>query len=126
MKPKTLSQLKKDLTKVFNAYIRKRDAPLNIIFTCISCGETKLVTQMNAGHFYASTFTATRWDEDNVHGQCIACNNFKHGNLLEYRKGLLAKIGEERLQRLEIRRHNEAKYDRGTLEILIKRYKSMI
>lgn len=124
-KQKTLAQLKKDLTKVFNAYIRQRDS-IGEQFTCISCGETKSISQMNAGHFYASTFSAVRFDEDNVNGQCIACNNFKHGNLLGYRDGLLKKIGQERLTRLEIRRHNEAKYDKGTLEILIKKYKSMI
>ena len=121
-KSKTLAQLKKDLTKVFNAYIRKRDSD-GEFFTCISCGLYKPLSQMNAGHFYASTYSATRFDEDNVNGQCIACNNFKHGNLLEYRKGLLAKIGEKRVQRLEIRKHNETRYDRGTLEILIKKYK---
>jgi hypothetical protein len=82
---------------------------------------------MNAGHFYsAGQFSAIRWDEDNVHGQCIACNNFKHGNLLAYREGLLAKIGEKRLQRLEIRRHNESKLDRGTLLILIDKYKNQL
>jgi hypothetical protein len=127
MKPKTLSQLKKDLTKVFNQYVRRRDSIEDgTMFKCICCGQVKPMSLCHASHFYASTFTAVRWDEDNVNAGCSHCNTFLHGNLLEYRKGLLAKIGEERLQRLEIRRHNEAKYDRGTLEILIKRYKSMI
>lgn len=125
-KQKTLAQLKKDMDKVFNAYIRKRDSK-DGYFTCISSGKTLPVSQMNAGHFYsAGHHSAVRWDEDNVHGQSIHDNCFLHGNLLGYREGLLKKIGQERLTRLEIRRHNEAKYDRGTLEILIKKYKSML
>ena len=125
-KQKTLAQLKKDMDKAFNAFIRSRDSK-DGYFTCISSGKTLPVSQMNAGHFYsAGHHSAVRWDEDNVHGQSIHDNCFLHGNLLEYRKNLLLKIGEKRLQRLEIRRHNVVKYDRGTLEILIKRYKSMI
>jgi len=125
MKQKSLAQLKKDLTKVFNAWIRKRDSLFRgQYFKCISCQELKPTTQMHAGHFYAAgNFSAIRWDEDNCHGQCVKCNTFLHGNLLEYRKGLLAKIGEERLTRLEIRRHNESKMGRFELETLIKKYK---
>lgn len=85
-KKASIAALKKKLDKVFNSYIRKRDenthpAP-GLYFTCISCQQTKDVSFMHAGHFYASTFTAVRWDERNVNGQCAGCNVFKHGNLL--------------------------------------------
>lgn len=122
-KGKTLAQLKKDLQKVFNAYIRQRDSKGGDYFICISCGVTKHVSQMNAGHYYSmGNFSVLRYDEDNVHGQCVACNNFKHGNLLGYREGLLNKIGEERLRKLELRRHNVSKMGRFELELLIKKY----
>lgn len=88
---KSIAQLKKDLDKVFNKYIRGRDGDYGDVgwFVCISCNEAKPSGQMHAGHFYAATFTATRWDERNVNGQCVGCNTFRHGNLLEYRKGIV-------------------------------------
>ena len=79
---------------------------------------------MHAGHFYAAgNFSAIRWDEDNVNGQCVKCNTFLHGNLLGYREGLLKKIGPERLERLEIRKHNKNLIGRFEIQILIDQYK---
>lgn len=134
-KQKSLSKLKKDLDRVFNAYIRKRDSE-DGFFLCISCGfiETKdsvsvhykPVSQMHAGHFYAGTFTRTRWDERNVNGQCAGCNTFKHGNLLEYRKGILAKYGQEVLDELETLHNQPFKLDRFWLESQITKYKNLI
>jgi len=122
-KTKTISKLKKDLDKVFNKFIRQRDSK-NGYFCCISCGETKPVNLMHAGHFYAGTFTATRWDERNVNGQCAGCNTFKHGNLLEYRKGMLAKYGQGVLDELEELHNKPVKLDRTWLEEKIEHYKN--
>ena len=128
-KQKTLAQLKKDLDKVFNKFIRERDlmeAGGRDWFKCISCQEVKSWEQMDAGHFYsAGHHSAIRWDEDNVHGQCQKCNRFLHGNLLGYREGLLKKIGPERLERLEIRKHNKNLMGRFEIQILIIKYKSL-
>ena len=126
MKP-TISKLKKKLDKVFNAYIRQRDSFTHFeMFQCISCNETKPISQMHAGHFYAGTFTATRWDERNVNGQCVGCNTFKHGNLLEYRKGMLAKYGQKVLDELEELHNKPFKMDRGWLEEKIEYYKERL
>ena len=132
-KKKTIAKLKKELDKVFNAFIRKRDSE-DDVFLCISCGfqqtedsvsvEYKPVSQMHAGHFYAGTFTATRWDERNVNGQCVGCNTFKHGNLLEYRKGMLAKYGQKVLDELEELHNKPFKLDRQWLEERIVHYKA--
>ncbi len=125
-KQKTLSALKKELDRVFNKFIRQRDSK-DGFFTCISSGKVLPVSQMNAGHFYsAGHHSALRWDEDNVHGQSIHDNCFLHGNLLGYREGLLKKIGPERLERLEIRKHNVSHYGRFELSLLIGKYKKLI
>ena len=42
-----------------------------------------------------------RFVEDNVHGQCKHCNNWLGGNVVEYRKRLLERIGERQLDLLE-------------------------
>lgn len=130
-KPKTLSKLKKELDKAFNAFIRNRDiwffgSNSGYHFKCISCNEVKSIEQMHAGHFYARTFTATRWDERNVNGQCVGCNTFRHGNLLEYRKGMLAKYGPEVLEELEVKKNQVFKLNREWLTEMIELYKNKI
>jgi len=120
----TVAKLKAKLDIVFKKYIRQRDQK-DGYFTCISCGETKPVSMMHAGHFYASTFTAVRWDERNVNGQDIRCNVFLHGHLLGYRKGMIAKYGQEVLDELEALHNKPMKLDRFWLEEMIEKYKQL-
>src|SRR5690349_8773059 len=92
----SVGKLTQKLQKVFNAYIRERDKDLG----CISCGSHN---QIQAGHFYsAGHYPSLRFNEDNVHSQCLRCNYFLSANLLEYRKRLLKKIGEQRVQKLDL------------------------
>src|SRR5574343_407265 len=85
MKTKTTGQLKKDLWKVFSAYIRKRDN--NICFTCGRKGEG---SGMHAGHFVPKSVggLSLYFHEDNVHAQCYNCNINLGGNKYEYGKRL--------------------------------------
>jgi hypothetical protein len=96
MKP--LSYYLKKAERACNAYIRARDMGQG----CISCGRHD-ADVWNAGHFVAVGANSTlRYDEDNIHLQCARpCNMDKGGNLIEYRKALLKKIGAERVARLE-------------------------
>lgn len=104
MKPKMSAKPKKPITlakqvaktqKVFNAFIRKRDEGKG----CISCKSLKIE---HASHFYpAGKFTALRFNEDNVHGSCMRCNYFMHGNLNSYRLNLVHRIGKDRLELLD-------------------------
>lgn len=93
---KTISQLAKSTEKCCNAYIRERDKADN----CISCG--KWSDEWNAGHFISVGANRTlRFNEDNIHKQCVHCNLYKSGNQLEYRRRLIVKIGLERVEALE-------------------------
>ena len=76
-------------------YIRERDKGLG----CISCGT--ISGQMQAGHYKPGTHSITRYDVENIHGQCARCNNRKSGNLTEYRPALIAKIGLSKVEYLE-------------------------
>jgi len=113
LKKKSLSTLKGDLQKVFNTYIRIRDTKHEngqAYFICISCGERKGLEQMHAGHYWpVGGNEAVRFDEDNCHGQCIACNTYKHGNVLEYTHRLINKIGQQKYDALSVKRHNRSK-----------------
>ncbi len=88
---KTLKRGKKDmkddrLWKWFSLYIRLRDADNKGIITCITCGAKhfwKGTNQVNAGHFMSRKHNATKYDEMNVHGQCVACNKYGYGKGFE-------------------------------------------
>jgi len=88
---KTRQEHLKELQVVFNSYIRERDKGT----LCISC-ERPLKAKYDAGHFYSvGSYPNLRFDERNVHGQCVECNQHKHGNLIEYGERLLTRIGKQ-------------------------------
>lgn len=94
----------KDAQAAFNAWIRERDAAL----PCISCGRFHQGAY-DAGHYRSlGAQPALRFHEDNCHKQCVPCNQHKSGNAVEYRIGLIARIGAERVEFLE-REHPPAK-----------------
>ncbi|HHR5857155.1 TPA: recombination protein NinG, partial [Providencia alcalifaciens] len=81
----------KQAQQAVNAYIRERDRDL----PCISCG-TYQSAQWDAGH-YRTTAAAPqlRFDERNIHRQCVVCNQHKSGNLVPYRVELINRIGQQ-------------------------------
>lgn len=90
------AKLIRTLTSIFNAYIRERDKDL----PCISCGVTHAV--WHAGHYKTTkAFPELRFNEDNVHKQCEKCNIELGGNIIQYRKNLILRIGQERVEALE-------------------------
>ena len=116
-KKKSIPQLIKIATLHFNRHIRERDK----LKGCISCGGGVVE---NAGHYLnAGQNSHVRFNEKNVHGQCIACNKWKHGNLIEYRKGLVHKIGESEVLKLEFTPKTNFKWDRFSLIQTILKYK---
>lgn len=113
-----ISDLKKKVQRKVNRYIRKRDKDK----PCISCG--KYMDKKEAGHYIAQGSSGfLRYDLDNIHGQCAACNRWKHGNLVEYRIGLVKKIGEYRVVQLEKKRSLIKKWKREELEELLEELK---
>jgi len=100
---KKIPKLTAEAQKEFNTFIRTRDAKQ----PCISCGKppgdmTQLHAGRDAGH-YRSIGCAShlRFHEDNCHAQCVKCNQWKAGNAVDYRLGLLVRIGQARVDALE-------------------------
>ncbi|TDQ27678.1 recombination protein NinG [Tenacibaculum caenipelagi] len=91
-----LASLLKSVRDVCHKYIRLRD----IGKPCISCGEP-YHKDHQAGHFYkAELFSSIKFNEDNIHGQCVQCNIRRKGNESEYRVRLPNRIGKERFENL--------------------------
>lgn len=121
-KTKTQSDYLKDLQKLFNKYIRLRDKGR----PCISCNATHYT--VSCGHYFPSgKYKSVTFDEDNCHAQCwYNCNSKLSGNLIEYRVGLLKKIGLERLQKLEEKARQHKQWTIPELKELIQLYKIKI
>jgi hypothetical protein len=119
---KTTQDWLKEAQTIFNKYINLRDKGL----PCISC-DKPITGRVNASHFWnANNHHNVRFDEDNVHSSCITCNQFLSGNLLEYRIRLCSKIGQERFDQLEAKRHVTKKWTKDELKEIIKKYKDLI
>ena len=95
---KTNQDYVKELQVIFNKFIRLRDKDKG----CISCNKP-LIGKYDAGHFYSTgSYPELRFNEDNVHGQCVHCNQHKHGNLLAYNSYIYDRIGDNRVTKLNM------------------------
>jgi hypothetical protein len=106
---------------IFNKFIRLRDENL----PCVSCGRYHS-GKYDAGHYRTVGGAAhLRFSEDNCHKQCAPCNNHLSGNIVNYRAGIIAKIGIERVEAVE---NNNAthKWTREELIAIKSKYKAML
>jgi hypothetical protein len=118
----TLPELLKLAQITFNKYIRLRDKDK----PCVSC-EKPLGAKYDAGHYFSmGGHKAVTFDEDNVHAQCVTCNRYKHGNLLEYQIGIEKRICAQRLLELHEKAHETRKYTPDELKYIIHTYKEKI
>lgn len=89
-----------------NAFVRFRDKDK----PCICCGKTLRETDsesvggdFDAGHYRSiGSSPNNRFDaERNIHGQKKQCNRYGGGRAVDYRLGLIARIGLEAVEALE-------------------------
>lgn len=92
----------REAQQAFNEYIRARDQAAGHL--CISSGRPLdwSGNAVDAGH-YRSVGSAPhlRFDERNCHAQSKQDNRFLSGNAVDYRIGLIARIGQEAVDALE-------------------------
>ena len=120
---KTKKDWLKDLQKEFNSWVRNRDAGKQ----CISCDKLlRKGMKFDAGHFFpVGGYPNLRFTPANVHGQCVECNQHKHGNLHEYRKKLIERIGSNELERLERQKNDSMKLTLDEIKDLLSIYKRL-
>ena len=99
---KTISDYIKETQIAFNAYIRERDKEK----LCICCDKpltrSSIGGSYDCGH-YRSVGSAPhlRFDERNAHAQRKQCNRYGAGRAVDYRIGLIKRIGIEEVEKLE-------------------------
>ena len=140
-KQKQTDRIRKELLKsrgdwireaqaAFNKFVRLRDAKE----LCISCDKPPyfdrryLVTiggDWDCGH-YRSVGSAPelRFCELNAHKQCKKCNQFLSGNVVDYRKRLLDRIGSELVDWVE-GQHEPAKLSIQDIKDIKKKYSAL-
>ena len=110
----------KETQSAFNAWVRARDADQ----PCISCGRHHQ-GKYDAGHYRSvGSNPALRFEPLNCHRQCVPCNQHKSGNAIEYRIGLVARIGAEAVAWLE-GRHEPKRYSIDDLKAIKAKYKAL-
>ena len=119
------SEYKKEAQAAFNAFIRQRDIEL----PCISCGNftaDRIGGGWDAGH-YKSRGSAPElaFTELNCHKQCKRCNNQLSGNIVNYRQGLLKKVGQGKLDWIE-GPHPLLKLTIDDYQAIKKKYRKML
>ena len=101
-KLKTKSEWMREAQAAFNQFIRLRDQLAG--HPCISSGQPLdwSGNNVDAGH-YRSRGSAPhlRFDERNCHAQAKRENRYLSGNAVDYRVGLIARIGLEAVESLE-------------------------
>lgn len=99
---KTIPQLIAEAQREFNAFIRARDNDKLCICCARPLGTSDVGGAFDCGH-YRSTGSAShlRFDERNAHAQRKDCNRWGAGRAVDYRIGLVARIGLEAVESLE-------------------------
>jgi hypothetical protein len=123
---KTIPKLIKEAQIEFNAYVRYRDRAQPCICCGLPLGTGEVGGAYDCGH-YRSTGSAAhlRFDERNAHAQRKACNRWGAGRAVDYRVGLIGRIGLEAVEALES--NNEViKWDRDTLRQIKTIYRAKL
>lgn len=114
--------------RAFNTYIRARDAGK----PCICCGKPQKAHDSISGHnvdagHYRSVGSAPhlRFVENNCHAQLVACNRWGAGRAVDYRLGLIARIGLEAVEALESDQTSR-KYSIDDLKAIKKHYADLV
>lgn len=98
----TIPELIKAAQREFNSFIRARDSQMPCICCGRQLGDGEVGGAYDCGH-YRSTGSAPhlRFDERNAHAQRKHCNRYGAGRAVDYRLGLIARIGREAVEALE-------------------------
>lgn len=114
--------------RAFSLFIRTRDSQefQGKAFRCISCGQIKPIEEGDCGHYNNRQHMSTRFSELNCSCQCRKCNRFDEGNIQGYRKGLIKKIGLDKVELLEAMKYQTNKLSTFELEEIAKYYRKEV
>lgn len=122
--------LKVHAWQVFSQFIRLRDC-LQTTGTmtrgkCITCEKEFPYEKLQAGHFIPGRHNANLFSEKDCHAQCRACNIWKHGSPLEYRRAIIRLYGKGYEEVLEMEANQIKQFTTQDLKDKAEYYKKEI
>lgn len=123
-KKPTRGKLVKKLDVVFSQYIRLSNADNRGMCTCVTCGKQGhwKTGGIQAGHFISRKHYNTRWDEDNVKPQCVACNVYRAGEQYKYSLYLGSNLSNKLYQKSQ----EITKFTNVELQEMINHYSTLL
>ena len=128
-KKPTVAKLKKKLDAIFSQFIRYRHAFMidgEESCTCVTCGKTAPVKNMQAGHFMSRRYNSTRFHEQNVHVQCMGCNMYDQGRQYDHGQYIDSQYGEGTAAGLRKLSTGLKQFKTFELEEMISSYKEKV
>lgn len=124
-KKTTRKKLTTALDTVFSLYIRHRDS-VNGMVACATCGIVQPINKMHAGHFMSRGKRITRWDEENVHGQCPSCNLWKNGRQYEMSIHIDQKYGAGKADELLLKSNQKSGFTDDDMRAMAAHFKNKL
>lgn len=130
-KSKDAKYWKKKAEKMLSLYIRTKEClettGLPFVGVCFTCERRFHIKVLDAGHFVSGRRNAVLFEENGVHIQCsLWCNQIKHGNPKIYKKKMIARYGEEEVERLEQLKHKVIQDKDMNFEEIYNKYKEKV
>ncbi len=123
---KTSTQLKKELDKWFSLYIRQLYSDENGYGNCYTCGKHVHYKEAHCGHFISRNILITRWAENNCRLQCVGCNIFGNGKVLDFQDNLVKEIGVKAVEKMKASRHQVCKMSTADYLEKVSYYKQKV
>ena len=125
-----ISTIKKKLWRIFSEYIRLRDCIATTSSPdaglCFTCGKRYIYRQLQAGHFVGGRHNGNLYSERGTNAQCYYCNIILKGNILEYRRQVIKRFGENADLDLEAEAKLTRQYKAQDLLDLIAHYQQKV
>ena len=117
--------------KVFSEMIRKRDclATTGTLThcVCVTCGKTvEYGASLHCGHFVPSRANSILYRQDNVAGQCMACNFYGQGKQIEFTLWMQKHHGQDVIDELLALKHKAVTFTTDELDEMMAGWRTQI
>lgn len=119
IKHKSIKILRKKAWKLISEYVRRTANGV-----CYTCGDKRHWKKQNCGHYIHKD--ALDYEINNLHCQCVRCNQWLSGNLGVYSEKLSKEIGSEEISLMRQRANQVKKWNVIELEEIIETYKNAL
>lgn len=121
-KLKSFKTLKNKLWKLTSEIVRRKEKGI-----CYTCGVQKPWREQHCGHFLHQAKTSSiAYEQKILHCQCVKCNTFSGGNLIEYTLKMIRKYGIKQVQKWKRESKKPYKWKRDELEEKIEKCKKQL